>query len=59
LETTGAWPEEKIRALLAKVFARLQSSGGLLAAEKLLTEDKTGPRARTLDAAGFVRCKAG
>ena len=39
------WSEEKIGVLLAKIYARLPAGGGLLIAEKLLAEDKTGPAA--------------
>ncbi len=38
------WTEEKIRALLRKIYDRLPPGGALLIAEKLLTDDKTGPR---------------
>jgi acetylserotonin N-methyltransferase len=37
------WSDEKIRVLLQKMYQRLPAGGGLLVAEKLLTEDKTGP----------------
>jgi acetylserotonin N-methyltransferase len=37
------WAEEKIRALLLKICAALPAGGGLLLAEKILREDKTGP----------------
>jgi acetylserotonin O-methyltransferase len=38
------WNESKVRALLERVFNRLPTGGGLLIAEKLLNEDKSGPR---------------
>jgi acetylserotonin N-methyltransferase len=38
------WTEDKVVALLKRVFDRLPSGGGLLIAEKLISEDRTGPR---------------
>jgi len=37
------WSIEKIRELLAKIFAALPSGGGLVIAEKLLADSKDGP----------------
>lgn len=37
------WSEEKIRRLLAKIYAALPAGGGLLIAEKLMNDDLTGP----------------
>ncbi len=37
------WSEDKIRVLLAKIFAALPSGGGLVIAEKLLADSKDGP----------------
>lgn len=37
------WPDEKIAALLSKIFACLPVGGGVLIAEKLLAEDGVGP----------------
>jgi acetylserotonin N-methyltransferase len=37
------WSEEKIHPLLAKIYERLPAGGGILLAEKLLRDDKTGP----------------
>jgi acetylserotonin N-methyltransferase len=37
------WGEEKIRRLLARIYAALPASGGLLIAERLLHDDKRGP----------------
>lgn len=37
------WSEKKVRLLLLKIYDRLPQGGGLLIAEKLLEEDKTGP----------------
>jgi acetylserotonin N-methyltransferase len=38
------WTETKCLALLERIFDRLPSGGALLIAEKLLNEDKSGPR---------------
>ncbi len=38
------WTESKALALLARIHDRLPSGGGLVIAEKLLDEDKSGPR---------------
>jgi acetylserotonin N-methyltransferase len=37
------WTEAKILRLLSRVYERLPSGGGLLVAEKLLDDDKSGP----------------
>jgi acetylserotonin N-methyltransferase len=38
------WTEPKVLALLQRIFDRLPSGGALLIAEKLISEDRTGPR---------------
>ena len=38
------WTEPKVLTLLQRIFDRLPSGGGLLIAEKLISEDRTGPR---------------
>jgi acetylserotonin N-methyltransferase len=38
------WTEEKVVKLLSRVYERLPSGGAILVAEKLLEEDKSGPR---------------
>ena len=38
------WTETKVLNLLERVFERLPSGGGLLIAEKLISEDRAGPR---------------
>src|SRR5262249_25250598 len=38
------WTEAKVLTLLQRVFDRLPSGGALLIAEKLISEDRTGPR---------------
>ena len=37
------WSDAKVHQLLAKIFLRLPTGGGILIAEKLLDEKKTGP----------------
>jgi acetylserotonin N-methyltransferase len=53
------WPESKIRALLEKIYARLPSGGGLLIAEKLLAEDKTGPTPAHMQSLNMLVCTEG
>ena len=38
------WTEEKVVSLLQRIFDRLPSGGGLLIAEKLISDDRSGPR---------------
>jgi len=38
------WTEAKVLSLLDRIFNRLPSGGALLIAEKLIDEDRTGPR---------------
>jgi len=53
------WSAEKIRALLAKIFARLPAGGGLLIAEKLLAEDKSGPNSTHMQSLNMLVCTEG
>lgn len=53
------WAENKIRALLANVCRRLPAGGGLLLAEKLLDEDKTGPVSAQLQSLNMLVCTEG
>jgi len=53
------WGEEKIRALLRKVWERLPTGGALLIAETLLTEDKTGPLPALMQSLGMLVCTEG
>jgi len=53
------WPEEKIRPLLNKICARLPGGGGILLAEKLLYEDKTGPVSAQLQSLNMLMCTQG
>ncbi|MCC7086146.1 MAG: homocysteine methyltransferase [Pirellulales bacterium] len=53
------WPEEKINRLLHSVHDRLPSGGGLLVAEKLLREDKSGPRWAQMQNLNMLACAEG
>lgn len=53
------WSEEKIDLLLARIFGALPSGGGLLIAEKMLTEDKTGPRWAQMQSLNMLTCTEG
>lgn len=53
------WSEEKIGALLAKIYQRLPSGGALLIAERLLDEDKTGPVPALLQSLNMLVCTEG
>jgi acetylserotonin N-methyltransferase len=53
------WPEEKITALLAKIYRRLPAGGGVLLAEKLLQDDKTGPLSAQLQSLNMLVCTEG
>jgi acetylserotonin O-methyltransferase len=53
------WSEEKIHKLLGKIFKRLPAGGGLLIAEKLLAEDRTGPVTAQLQSLNMLVCTEG
>lgn len=53
------WSEEKIRVLLGKIYRRLPPGGGLLIAEKLLDEDKTGPLPALMQSLNMLVCTEG
>jgi acetylserotonin N-methyltransferase len=53
------WSEEKVCKLLAKIYAKLPSGGGLLIAEKLLNEQKTGPLPALLQSLNMLVCTEG
>jgi len=53
------WPEEKIRDLLAKIYRRLHSEGGILLAEKLIYDDKSGPISAHLQSLNMLVCTEG
>ena len=53
------WSPEKIRVLLSKICSRLPSGGGLLIAERLLNDDKTGPLKGQLQSLNMLVCTEG
>ncbi len=53
------WTEEKITTLLARIFDALPSGGGILIAEKLLREDKSGPEWAHLQSLNMLTCTEG
>jgi acetylserotonin O-methyltransferase len=53
------WTEEKINNLLRRIHDRLPRGGGLLVAEKLLWEDKTGPRWAQMQSLNMLTCTEG
>ena len=53
------WNAEKIVRLLQRVYDRLESGGGILIAEKLLWDDKTGPRWAQLQSLNMLVCTEG
>jgi acetylserotonin N-methyltransferase len=53
------WPEDKIRALLARIYRRLPAGGAILIAEKLLREDKSGPISAQLQSLNMLMCTEG
>jgi acetylserotonin N-methyltransferase len=53
------WSEEKILKLLGKIHERLPSGGALLVAEKLLDDDKSGPRWAQLQDLNMLTCTEG
>ncbi len=53
------WSEQKILKLLGKIHERLPTGGALLIAEKLLDDDKTGPRWAQLQDLNMLTCTEG
>src|SRR5262249_20355369 len=53
------WTEDKIRRLLRKVWERLPDGGALLIAEKLLNDDKSGPRWAVFQSLSMLLCTEG
>jgi acetylserotonin N-methyltransferase len=53
------WTEEKILRLLRRIHERLPPGGALLIAEKLLEEDKTGPRWAQMQSLNMLCCTEG
>jgi acetylserotonin N-methyltransferase len=53
------WSEDKIHVLLGKIYRRLPAGGGILLAEKLLREDRTGPTSAQLQSLNMLVCTEG
>ncbi len=53
------WSEEKIRPLLEKIRERLPPGGGVLIAETLLDEDKSGPVPALMQSLNMLVCTEG
>jgi acetylserotonin N-methyltransferase len=53
------WTEAKIRKLLDKIAAKLHSGGGVLIAETLLKEDKSGPIYSAMQDLNMLVCTEG
>jgi acetylserotonin N-methyltransferase len=53
------WTEEKILRLLARIHEHLPSGGALLIAEKLLEEDRAGPRWALMQHLNMLVCTEG
>ena len=53
------WSEPKIRILLKRIFEALPSGGGLLIGEKILWEDRTGPRWALMQSLNMIVCTDG
>jgi acetylserotonin O-methyltransferase len=53
------WSEEKIDKLVGKIFDQLPQGGALLIAEKLLNDDKSGPRWAQLQDLNMLTCTEG
>ncbi len=53
------WTEAKIHRLLKRVCDALPSGGGLILAEKMLADDKTGPRWAQMQSLNMLCCTEG
>ncbi|MES1257728.1 MAG: class I SAM-dependent methyltransferase [Acidobacteriota bacterium] len=53
------WPEEKILLLLRRIWDRLPAGGGVLLAEKLITEDRSGPIGAHMQSLSMLICTEG
>ncbi len=53
------WSEPKILLLLQRIFDSLPSGGGVLVAEKLLQDDKLGPRWAQMQSLNMLTCTEG
>jgi len=53
------WDDEKAQLLLTKIYNALPKHGGLLIAEKILLDDKTGPVNAHLQSLSMLICTEG
>jgi acetylserotonin N-methyltransferase len=53
------WSEDKILALLSRIYAALPAGGAVLIAEKLLADDKSGPRWAQMQNLNMLTCTEG
>ena len=53
------WSEPKIHKLLARIHQALPSGGGILLAEKLIREDRSGPASAHLQSLNMLVCTEG
>jgi acetylserotonin N-methyltransferase len=53
------WGEDKIRQLLTRIYQALPAGGALLVAEKLLDDDRSGPRWAQLQSLNMLVCTEG
>ncbi len=53
------WSEDKINMLLGRIYQRLPVGGGILLAEKLLNEDKSGPTSAQMQSLNMLVCTEG
>lgn len=53
------WPEDKVLALLARIYERLPAGGAVLIAEKLLDAEKTGPSWAQMQSLNMLVCAEG
>jgi precorrin-6B methylase 2 len=53
------WGDDRIQLLLKKIFEALPPEGGLLVGEKLVKEDRTGPRAALMQDLNMLVCTDG
>jgi acetylserotonin N-methyltransferase len=53
------WAEEKVLRLLGRIYERLPAGGALLIAEKLLADDRAGPRWALMQSLNMLVCTEG
>jgi acetylserotonin N-methyltransferase len=53
------WAEAKIDALLRRIYVQLPKGGAILIAEKVLNDDKTGPRWAQMQSLNMLTCTEG